>query len=93
MQSHLVDQKLSTLFDRYKDRDFVVTAQKEVEGIRRKAIYTGAAITGSALFLNEVVRLTKRSRMNCQYFFILYSFVQVKDSEHCSMGYCSNCCK
>lgn len=62
MQSQLVDQKLSTLFDRYKDRDFVANAQKEVEEIRKKALYIGVGITGSAFFLNEVVRLTKRSR-------------------------------
>lgn len=63
MQSSLVDRKLSILYDRYKDRDFVKTAQKEVEGVRRKAIYTGAAISGGAFFLNEVVRLTNRSRI------------------------------
>lgn len=91
MQSHIVDQKLSTLFDRYKDRDFVVQAQKEVEDIRRKAIYTGATITGSAFFLNEIVRLTKRSRTKCQYLFILYSSVQIKDSEPCSLGDCTHC--
>jgi len=62
MQSSLVDRKLSILYDKYKDREFVRTAQKEVEGIRRTANYTGAAVTAGALFLNEAVRLTKRSR-------------------------------
>ncbi|CDW76795.1 UNKNOWN [Stylonychia lemnae] len=61
MQSSLVDRKLSILYDKYKDREYVKNAQKEVEDIRRTANYTGAAITTGALVLNEAVRLTKRS--------------------------------
>lgn len=62
MQSSLVDRKLSILYDKYRDREYVRNAQKEVEDIRRTANYTGAAITTGALLLNEAVRLTKRSR-------------------------------
>lgn len=63
MQSSLIDRKLSILYDRYKDRDFVKTAQKEVEDVRRKALYTGVATSGAGFVLNEVVRLTNRSRI------------------------------
>lgn len=63
MQSQVVDKKLQVLFDKYKDRDFVANAQKEIEQFRTKSLLIGAGITGSAFFLNEVVRLTKRSRI------------------------------
>lgn len=62
MQSQLVDKKLSIIYDRYKDMDFAANAQKEVEVIRNKAVYVGAGATASILALNELVRLTKRSR-------------------------------
>jgi hypothetical protein len=62
MQSQLVDKKLSIIFDRYKDADFAANAQKEVEQIRNKAVYVGAGATASIFALNEIVRLTKRSR-------------------------------
>lgn len=62
MQSQLIDRKLSILFDKYKDRDFVANAQKEVEDIRKRAWLIGASISGGAFFLNELSRLTMRSR-------------------------------
>lgn len=62
MQSQLIDKKLSILYDRYKDRDFVANAQKEVEDIRKRALLVGAVTSGSAFVLNEVSRLTMRSR-------------------------------
>ncbi len=62
MQTQLVNKKLSVLFDRYKDRDFVSNAQKEIEDIRKRALYIGAGISGAAFFLNEFGRLTMRSR-------------------------------
>jgi hypothetical protein len=61
MQSHLVDKKLSVIYDRYRDADFASNAQKEVEQIRRKALLVGAVSSGAAFFLNEVTRLTMRS--------------------------------
>lgn len=65
MTSHnLVDQKISVLYDKYKDFDFVATAQKEVEDIRRSALLTGALITGGIFIGNEAARLTMRSRKN-----------------------------
>lgn len=62
MQSQLVDSKLSTLFQNYGDQDFVKSASKEVEEIRRSADNLGLIVTLSAFGLNEVARLTLRSR-------------------------------
>lgn len=64
MLSSSVDQKLKVLYDRYQDRDFAANATKEVEQIRRKALYTGALISGVAFVGNEATRLTMRSRTN-----------------------------
>ena len=62
MQTQLIDKKLSVLYERYRDRDFVKNAQKEVEDIRRQALTVGGATTGAAFVLNEIARLTMRSR-------------------------------
>lgn len=62
MSAQIVDRKLSVLYDRYKDRSIIVTAQKEVEDIRRKAFLNGALATGGIFVLNEAVRLTQRAR-------------------------------
>lgn len=62
MQSQLIDRKLQTLYDKYRDRDFAANAQKEVEAYRHKALAVGAGATATAFFANEAVRLTMRSR-------------------------------
>lgn len=62
MQASLIDKKLSVIFDRYKDADFAANAQKEVEDIRRTALQVGAATTTGAFVVNELARLTMRSR-------------------------------
>ena len=62
MQATLTDKKLSVIFDRYKDNEFAASAQKEVEDIRRKALTVGAVTSGGAFVLNELARLTMRSR-------------------------------
>ncbi len=62
MQTHITDKKLSVLFDRYRDRDFVSNAQKEVEDIRKRALTVGGITTGGAFVINELSRLTMRSR-------------------------------
>ena len=62
MQTQLVDKKLSIIFDKYRDRDFASNAQNEVEEIRRHALKVGGAATAGAFFLNEVARLSMRSR-------------------------------
>ena len=57
-----IDKKLSILFDKYRDRDFAANAQKEVEEIRRKALNLGAGTTAGIFVLNELARLSMRSR-------------------------------
>ena len=57
-----IDKKLSILFDKYRDRDFAANAQKEVEEIRRKALNLGAGTTAAIFVLNELARLSMRSR-------------------------------
>jgi t-SNARE complex subunit (syntaxin) len=62
MQAQLIDKKLAILYDKYRDRHFAANAQKEVEDIRRTALKVGAATTAGAFILNEVSRLSMRSR-------------------------------
>ena len=85
MTSHsVVDQKLRVLYDKYQDHDFAASAMKEVEDIRRTALFTGALISGAVFVGNEAVRLTKRSRMIFLHILITYSYsiVQVEASQH-----------
>ena len=60
--SLLVDRKLQVINDRYKDNKSVLTAQKDVESIRKRATYVGAGMTTVAFVGNELVRVTKRTR-------------------------------
>ena len=62
LSSSSIDKKLSILFDKYRDRDFAANAAKEVEEIRKRALTVGAATSAGAFFLNEVARLSMRSR-------------------------------
>ena len=62
MQTQLIDKKLSILFEKYRDRDFAANAQKEVEDIRSTALKVGAVTSGAAFVLNELTRLSMRSR-------------------------------
>lgn len=62
MQAQLIDKKLAILYDKYRDRHFAANAQKEVEDIRRTAFKVGAGTTAGAFILNEVSRLSMRSR-------------------------------
>jgi hypothetical protein len=61
MQDRTVDKKIQVLYDNYRDNQYAKNAQQEVEGMRRKATYTGAGITASAFIGNELARLTLRS--------------------------------
>jgi hypothetical protein len=63
--SSTIDKKLAILFDRYRDRDFANNAQKEVEEIRRRALNVGMATSAGAFILNEMARLSMRSRKYC----------------------------
>ena len=60
-----IDKKLAILYDKYRDRDFANNAQKEVEEIRKRALTVGAVTTFGAFVLNEVSRLSMRSRKLC----------------------------
>jgi hypothetical protein len=75
MQAQLIDKKLAILYDKYRDRHFAANAQKEVEDIRRTALKVGAATTAGAFILNEVSRLTMRSRKSHIIIFSVLSFV------------------
>lgn len=57
-----IDKKLAILYEKYRDRDFANNAQKEVEEIRKRALNVGAITTFGAFVLNEVSRLSMRSR-------------------------------
>ena len=62
MQNAVVDQKVQQLYERYRDQEQVATSQRDIEDIRNKASTMGL-MTSIALFgLNEVARLTMRSR-------------------------------
>lgn len=62
MQNAVVDQKVQQLYQRYRDQEHVATSQRDIEEIRNKASTMGL-MTSIALFgLNEVARLTMRSR-------------------------------
>ena len=50
------------LFDKYHDNEIAANAGRDVESIKRRAENMGLAITFAAFGLNEVARLTLRSR-------------------------------
>ena len=62
MQNTIVDQKAKILFEKYYDSDFVCSTQREVEDIRARATKIGVVTSFAAFGLNEVARLTMRSR-------------------------------
>jgi len=62
MQSALVDRKVSTIFDNYKDRAYAREAQADIEAIRNRASNLGLAMTTGAFVLNEVARMSMRTR-------------------------------
>lgn len=49
------------LWKNYRNYGIVNSAQREVENIRRRALYTGLGTTSALLFANEFARLTMRS--------------------------------
>ena len=62
MQNAVVDSKVQQLYERYQDQEHVATSQRDIENIRNRATNMGL-LTSVALFgLNEVARLTMRSR-------------------------------
>ena len=89
MQNAVVDRKAQLLFDKYWDSEYVATSQRDIEQMRNRASTMGLATSIAAFGLNEVARLTMRSRK----FFIShilirtdYSNVQVEGSEFGFLG-------
>ena len=62
MQSQVVDNKLSKMGQLYGDQEFAANATKEVEAIRKRANQLGAFFSITAFGLNEVARMTLRTR-------------------------------
>ncbi len=62
MQSDLVDKKVSTIFDNFKDKSYAREAQADIQRMRNKASNVGLGITTGAFVLNEAARMTMRSR-------------------------------
>ena len=57
-----VDQKTLLLNEKYGDNVYVATTMRELEDIRNQATNLGILTSLSAFGLNEVARLTLRSR-------------------------------
>ena len=62
MQNSVVDRKAQLLFEKYHDSEFVCSTQREIEEIRNRASTIGIFTSIAAFGLNEVARLTMRSR-------------------------------
>ena len=62
MQNAVVDKKAQLLFSKYWDEEFVANSQRDIEQIRNKASTLGLFTSIAAFGLNEVARLTMRSR-------------------------------
>ena len=57
-----VDQKALLLYEKYGDNEYVATTLREMEELRNKATNYGIMTSVAAFGLNEVARLTLRSR-------------------------------
>ena len=60
--SSTLDSKVMTLWQLYADNQQVATSLRDVESMRSSAINLGIAASIAAFGLNEVARLTLRSR-------------------------------
>lgn len=63
-----IDSKVMTLWKLYADNNMVATSLRDVEGLRTSSQNLGLAVSVAAFGLNEVARLTLRSRkfsLNC----------------------------
>jgi hypothetical protein len=69
MQNEIVDKKVSILFNNYKEKAYAREAQLDIESFRNKASNLGLAVTTGAFVLNEVVRMSMRSR---KYLLLMY---------------------
>lgn len=57
-----IDEKVMTLWKNYSDNHEVSTSLRDVESLRSSADNLGLAVTLASFGLNEVARLTLRSR-------------------------------
>lgn len=62
MHNETVDRKVSVLFDNYKDKAYARDAQADIARIRNRAANVGLGVTTGAFVLNEVIRMSMRSR-------------------------------
>jgi len=61
-QDQSIDQKLMTLWSNYADNNQVATSLRDVESMRQSSQNLGIMVSIAAFGLNEVARLTLRSR-------------------------------
>jgi hypothetical protein len=61
-QDSTIDSKLMTLWHNYADNNQVATSLRDVETMRSSSQNLGLMITVATFGLNEVARLTLRSR-------------------------------
>ena len=95
----LADQKALILNQKYGDNEYVATTMRELEQLRSQATNYGL-ITSIAVFgLNEVARLTLRSRKSntpvtqiasCLTSIFPYSYFQTQGPECCLLCSCPN---
>ena len=60
-----IDSKVMTLWKLYADNNQVATSLRDVESLRASSQNLGLAVSVAAFGLNEVARLTLRSRKYC----------------------------
>jgi len=61
-QDSSIDSKIMQLWELYSDNQQVATSLRDVETMRNNATNLGVAVSIAAFGLNEVARLTLRSR-------------------------------
>ena len=62
MTAASIDDKLLVLNQKYGDNEYVATAMRDVEALRNSAANYGIFASIAAFGLNEVARLTLRTR-------------------------------
>ena len=76
MTSEIVNRKLSLIYDNYQEKSYAREAQKDVEGLRNKASNLGLGITLGAFVLNEVARMSLRSRKYFVHHILTFVYLQ-----------------
>jgi len=83
-----VDDKIKTLYDLYYDNSYASNTSADVSNLRRNADNFGLLVSISAFSLNEVARLTLRSRKYNHTH--LLSYFQVKSLKCTYLGFGSH---